>query len=66
MQERTRNKWVWGWLRLALGLVQMTFATAGVGALLALGMHWLTYLSVAIATAATVVSRLLYAGKVAP
>lgn len=63
MQEPTRHKWVWGWLRLGLGLVQMTFATAGVGALLTLGMHWVTYLSVAIATSATVVSRILYGGR---
>jgi hypothetical protein len=66
MQERTRQKWVWGWLRLALGLLQMAFAVAGVGALLALGMHWLTYLSVGIATGATVASRLLYRGGISP
>lgn len=66
MQERKRHECVWGWLRLTLGLVQMTFAAAGVGAVFAFGMHWLTYLSVAIATAATIVSRLIYRGRTAP
>jgi hypothetical protein len=60
MDDETRHKIVWGWLRLFLGWLQMSLAAAGLGALITVGIHPVTWFFVIGATAATVVSRLLY------
>jgi hypothetical protein len=66
MDEATRHKLIWGWLRLFLGFAQMSLVAAGVGALLTVGLHWITFVFVIAATAATLSSRLLYRGKADP
>lgn len=63
MDEATKHKLIWGWLRLFLGLVQMFFAAAGVFALLTLGLHSITYFCLTAATLATITSRFLYQGR---
>jgi hypothetical protein len=62
----TRRKLVWGWLRLLLGWLQMSLVAASVGALLTVGLHPITYVFVALATAAALTSRLLYHGRIDP
>jgi hypothetical protein len=63
MDEVTRHRLIWGWLRLVLGFAQMALVALSVGALLAVGLHWITYVFVGAATAAALLSRLLYQGK---
>jgi hypothetical protein len=62
----TRRKLIWGWLRLLLGWLQMSLVAVSIGALLTVGLHPITYVFVAVATAAAVASRLLYHGHVDP
>ena len=66
MNNATRHKLVWGWLRLLLGWMQMSLAAAGLVALLTVGFHPVTWAFVVGATVATIVSRLLYHGRPAP
>ena len=63
MDEVTRHKLIWGWLRLFLGFAQMALVAMSVGALTAVGLHWITYMFVGAATVAALLSRLLYRGK---
>ena len=56
----THHKFIWGWLRLFLGFVQMTLASFSIGALLVLGLHPLTIALVIGTTAVTFISRRLY------
>ena len=58
-----KRKLVWGWLRLFLGLAQMLLASAGLGLLLTVGLHPITYLLVIAATAMALAGRLLYRGR---
>jgi hypothetical protein len=60
------KKLILGWLRLFLGVVQMLFATACVGLLLTVGLHWTTWMFFAGAAAATIISRIVYRGHVDP
>lgn len=55
-----RHKIVRGWLRLFLGWLQMSLAAAGLGALVTIGLHPVTWFFVIGATAATIASHLLY------
>lgn len=66
VDDATKHKLIWGWLRLFLGWLQMSMAAACVGALLTVGLHTITYIFVAVATAAAVASRLLYHGRKDP
>lgn len=66
MNEATRHKLIWGWLRLFLGWAQMSLAVFGAVLLFTVGLHLLTWISVVGATAATVTSRLLYHGRPDP
>lgn len=66
VDDITRYKLIWGWLRLFLGWLQMSLAAASVGALLTVGLHPITYVFVAIATAAALASRFLYHGRSDP
>ena len=66
MDEATQHKLVWGWLRLFLGWAQMSLVAISIGLLLTLGLHLATYVFVSAATAATIISRLLYHGKIDP
>lgn len=62
----TRQKFVWGWLRLILGVGQMTLAIATVGLLFLIGLHALTWIFLAITTILTITSRVLYRGRKGP
>lgn len=66
MKETTRHTFVWGWLRMALGIGQMSFVTVSVIALLVVGFQRSTYILLAIATGLTVTSRILYRGEKDP
>ena len=61
-----RQKFVWGWLRLILGVGQMTLAIATVGLLFLVGLHALTWTFLAITTILTITSRVLYRGRKGP
>lgn len=54
------TKFVEGWLRLFLGMVQIIFATAALTLLLTVGLEPITWVFVVGATTATIISRLLY------
>jgi hypothetical protein len=61
VNEATRHKVIWGWLRLLLADIQLTCAPLAAYALLIGGVHhWLTWTLIIGATFATVTSRLLY------
>lgn len=59
----TSEVWMWGWLRLILGLLQISFSAAGATALLTIGFRPLTWVFTAGATATTITSLLLYHGQ---
>lgn len=63
MDEATRHKLIWGWLRLGLGFAQMSLSAAALGALLVAGLQPFTWAFVIGATVATLISRLLYHGQ---
>lgn len=54
---------MWGWVRLCFGLAQIWLATAGFGLLLVAGLLPITFVLVIAASAATVISRVLYRGR---
>jgi hypothetical protein len=60
MSEPMNQVLLWGWFRLAFGVLQMTLALASVVALLTVGLRPMTWGLVASATAATLLSRWLY------
>jgi hypothetical protein len=63
MGQDWRERFVWGWLRLLLGYLQMSLAAMALGALIITGLHKITlYLAIA-ATAVTLLSKLLYHGR---
>ena len=66
MNDEAHHKLIWGWLRLFLGWTQMSLAAVGLGALLVLGNHPVTWAFGIGATLATIVSRMLYHGKPDP
>jgi hypothetical protein len=66
MDNATRHKLIWGWLRLLLGLAQMFLTVAAAVVLFTIGLHPLTWALIVGATSATIVSRLIYHGKAAP
>ena len=57
------NKLIEGWLRLFLGILQMMLATAAITLLLTMGLVPITCALVGGATAATIISRLLYSKR---
>jgi uncharacterized membrane protein YfcA len=60
MDSVTRHKLIWGWLRLMLAFLQISFVGASVGALLAVGLRPVTFVFLGLATAATAISLLIY------
>lgn len=60
MNEESRHKFIWGWLRLFLGWLQMSLAATGVLLLVAIGLRPLTLVVFAATVLATVTSLLLY------
>ena len=66
MDETTRHKIIWGWLRLFLAYAQVSLAAMGVVALIALGLHPVTWAFGIAGTTATIMSRLIYHGRPDP
>lgn len=62
----SRQKVIWGWLRLVLGVGQMTLALATAGLLFLVGLHVVTWVFLAITMVLTITSRLLYHGRKGP
>jgi hypothetical protein len=60
------HRWLWGWMRLALGLTQMCFAVVAAYLLAADGPHWRAVVAASVATVAAVASRYLFAGRPDP
>jgi len=62
----TPQKFIWGWVRLALGVGQMTLALATAGLLFLVGLHAVTWIFLAVTMILTITSRLLYHGRKGP
>lgn len=63
LDAREKHYLVWGLLRLTLGILQMTFAAAAILNLIFSGLSAATLSYAAVATVATVCSRVLYRGR---
>lgn len=61
--SQRRDRFVWGWLRLILGIAQMSLVAMTFGVLITTGISTLAVLLAGSATALTVASRLLYHGR---
>ena len=61
-----RDKFLWGRLRLWLGLAQISLAGAALVLFLTSGLTPATWMLFIAATAATIASRTLYAGRKGP
>ena len=66
MSDGRSRRFVWGWLRLALGWAQMALAGAVVVALIAVGIRPVTWALVTGALAAVAASRIIYRGRPGP
>jgi apolipoprotein N-acyltransferase len=66
VNEQRQHKIIRGWPRLFLACVHMSLAAAGFALLLTVGLTRFTYAVLVGATAATVLSRLLYNGRLDP
>lgn len=64
--EADEHRFSWGWMRLALGLTQMSFSLTAGCVLVFRGLGWRVYTAAAVATLAAAASRLLYAGRPDP
>jgi hypothetical protein len=64
--EADDHRFSWGWVRLVLGLTQMSFSLTAACVLAFCGLGWRVYAAAAVATLAAVVSRVLYAGRPDP
>jgi hypothetical protein len=56
------HRLLWGWARLLLGLIQMSFSITAAYLFAFRGVQWRVGVAALLATAAAVVSRVLYAG----
>ena len=63
LAETTHHPLIWGWLRLFLGILQISLSVAGITALFKIGFRPLTWGFVAGAAIATIMSLLLYRGR---
>ncbi len=59
----TQHTLIWGWLRLFLGMTQITFSTAAVVILLTIGLRPIVIIVVASGLIATIISHLIYQGQ---
>lgn len=64
--SRDKHYLVWGMFRLVLGVIQMTFAAAALLHLIFTGLSPATLIYTAVATIATLVSRVLFGGRRGP
>jgi Kef-type K+ transport system membrane component KefB len=63
MLQRTQHMLLWGVLRYALGIAQMTFALASLILLATAGLKPRTFIFAGITTCLTLISRILYRGQ---
>ena len=63
LSSREKHYLVWGLLRLVLGVLQMTFAAAAILNLIFIGLTPATLSYAAVATIATLLSRILFRGR---
>lgn len=59
----TRHIFIWGWLRIFLGITQTVLAATGVLMFFTVGSRPITLIVVGGALTAAIISRLLYKGK---
>ena len=57
---------LWGWLRMLLGVLQMSCSVAAVWAIFQIGFEPLTWELIFVAAGASIVSRLLFRGRKDP
>lgn len=60
------SRFRWGWVRLFLGIAQMTLAAIAMALLLTRGFKWPTAVAVILATLSMATSRILYRGRRTP
>ena len=60
------HRLLWGWVRLVLGLTQMSFSVTAAYLLAVRGLQWRVGVAALVATVAAIVSRFLYAGRPDP
>ena len=60
------HRWLWGWMRLVIGLTQIGFALAATYLFVDGGLNWRSGIAVSMSTVATVASRYLFAGRPDP
>lgn len=63
LDQQRRDRFVWGWLRLILGIAQMSLVAMTFGVLITTGLSTIAVLLAGSATALTLASRLLYHGR---
>ena len=63
MNAETQHKLIWGWLRIFLGFAQLWLAGITVILLVTIGLRAATLVIAVAASAATVLSRILYGGR---
>jgi len=66
MTPGIKEPFLWGRLRLLLGLAQIALVGLSVGALITVGLKPITWIFVISATALTLTSRLIYKGRRTP
>jgi hypothetical protein len=67
VNEITKQNFIWGWLRMILGALQLTLAPLAIFVLLARGLYATsTWILILLATLATGLSRILYGGQSDP
>ena len=64
--SNAKQRFVWGWLRLVLGIAQVTLAIATFGLFLLVGFHPVTWILFTVTTVLLIVSRILYRGRKGP
>ncbi len=55
-----RHTFIWGWVRIFLGVIQTSLAAAGIWLLLTVGSRPITLIVVGGALTATIISRFIY------
>ncbi len=63
LTEEASHLLIWGWLRLFLGLLQISFSVGTITALFKIGLRPITWVFVTGAAIATISNLLLYRGR---
>jgi hypothetical protein len=66
MKSDRREQLIWGWVRLLIGLAQISLAGLTFGVLITVGVTPLTVGLAVLATVIAVISRLIYRGRKGP